>query len=89
MNQVLWFYTGNSCEGDVSNLFGQVKKSYVYCSDIGLQGEKKPTGPNHMKKFVENEAVQKAFKETALSRPCLSEGCGYHSCVKESVTKFD
>ena len=36
MNQVLWFYTGNSCEGDVSNLFGQVKKSYVYCSDIDL-----------------------------------------------------
>ena len=39
-----------------------------------------------MKKFVENEAVQRAFKETALSRPCLSEGCGYNnSCVKESV----
>ena len=38
-------------------------------------------GANHMKKFVENETVQRVFKEVALSRPCLLEGCDINNNI--------
>ena len=34
-----------------------------------------------MKKFVENETVQRVFKEVALSRPCLLEGCEINNII--------